>query len=441
MSLSALYIVPILGILILLHEFGHYWAAKRAGMRVEEFGIGIPPRLWGFKRGETLWSINAIPLGGFVKVLGEDGKEYSNQSMQSKTVGQRALFITAGSLMNFLTAFALIVLLIGVRGTVQNNVYVTNVQPGTPAEAAGWQAGDRFVVVAGHTVDGTGVVSSQAIKHAGEAMAVTLDRGGQLIETTVTPRENPPVGEGRTGIRFGAAARSTVHVSSIEPGSAAEAMGLRNGDVFVSVAGRPVTDFLVFRIQTILYAGKVMPFEVQRDGQLVSLQANVPAALADDSAKIGASIIENPNYNSVPFYRVPDTATRAYFHMIRNMGSGIISLVRGEQSLGSVAGPIGMGQLTAEVIKQSAEPLWVTLANIAFVLSLNLGLLNLLPLPALDGGRLVFILVEIARRGKRVAPEREGLVHVVGLFVLLTLMFVIAFVDVNRIFSGGSFIQ
>jgi regulator of sigma E protease len=440
-SLGALYIIPILGVLIILHELGHFWAAKRAGMRVEEFGIGIPPRLWGFRRGETLWSINAIPVGGFVKVLGEDGKEYSNESMQSKTVGQRALFITAGSIMNFLTALVLIVLLVGVRGTVDTNVYVTDVQPGTPAQAAGWQPGDRFVAIAGHDVDGSSVVASQTAKYAGEQMAVTLDRGGQLLQTTVEPRENPPAGEGRTGILLSSAVRAAVHVSAVDAGGAAEAMGLRAGDVLVSAAGRTVSDYLVFAIQAREHAGATMPIEVRRGGQLVTVQASVPAELAGNDAKFGATILEDPDYNNVPVYRVPDTAAHAYVNMIRNMGSGLISLVRGDQPLGSVAGPIGMGQLTSEVIKQSSEPLWVTLANIAFVLSLNLGLLNLLPLPALDGGRLAFIVVEIARRGKRVAPEREGLVHVVGLMVLLTLMFVIAFVDINRIFSGGSFIQ
>lgn len=441
MSLSALYIIPILAILIILHEIGHFLAAKRAGMRVEEFGIGIPPRVWGFQRGETLWSINAIPLGGFVKVLGEDGKEYSTESMQSKTVGQRALFITAGSLMNFLTAFVLILLLTGLQGTPETNVYVTDVQPGTPAQQAGWEPGDRFVSIAGREVTGAGVVSSQTAKFAGAQMPVTFDRNGQLIQSTIVPRENPPAGEGRTGIRLSTASRGTVTVTNVEQGQSAAAMGLQPGDVLVSIAGRPVTDFLVFAIQVRQNAGSTIPIEVRRDGQLVAIQGNVPAELASEDAKIGATIIEDAVFDRVPLLDVPGKATRRYLNTIRDMGSGIVSLIRGEQSLGSVAGPIGMGQLTSEVIKSSPEPLWVTLANIAFVLSLNLGILNLLPLPALDGGRLAFVIVEIARRGKRVAPEREGMVHFVGLVLLLSLMFAIAFVDVNRIISGASFLQ
>src|SRR5262245_16836086 len=116
-------------------------------MRVEEFGFGLPPRVWGFRRGPTLYSINLIPLGGFVRVLGEDGKSFSNESMQSKTIGQRALFFAGGSIMNFLTAFVLIAALVAFQGKSTDNVYVTEVVPGSPAEAAGWQPGDRFVAI------------------------------------------------------------------------------------------------------------------------------------------------------------------------------------------------------------------------------------------------------------------------------------------------------
>ncbi|HAX25244.1 MAG TPA: RIP metalloprotease RseP, partial [Chloroflexi bacterium] len=120
---------------------------------------------------------------------------------------------------------------------------------------------------------------------------------------------------------------------------------------------------------------------------------------------------------------------------------GLMSLVRGSTSLGDVAGPIGMGQLTSEIISRSAMPLWVTLTNLTIILSLNLALLNLLPLPALDGGRLLFVLIEVLRGGKRVPPEKEGVVHFVGLMLLLTAMFLIAFVDINRIISGSSFLE
>ena len=119
---------------------------------------------------------------------------------------------------------------------------------------------------------------------------------------------------------------------------------------------------------------------------------------------------------------------------------GLVGLVTGNTPLNQVAGPIGMGQITSEIISQSPLPLWVTLAQLTILLSLNLGVLNLLPLPALDGGRLLFVIVEVLRGGRRIAPEREGLVHFAGLVLLLGFMFVVAFFDVGRLLDGRSFL-
>jgi regulator of sigma E protease len=122
------------------------------------------------------------------------------------------------------------------------------------------------------------------------------------------------------------------------------------------------------------------------------------------------------------------------------MVGGVVDLVTGGVPLDQVAGPVGMGQLTSEIVSESALPLWVTLAQLSILLSLNLGVLNLLPLPALDGGRLLFVLVEVLRGGRRIAPEREGVVHFAGLVILLGFMFVIAFLDVGRLLDGESFL-
>jgi regulator of sigma E protease len=126
---DALYIIPILAILILIHEIGHFVSAKLVGIRVEEFGIGIPPRLFGFRRGDVLYSINLLPIGGFVRVLGEDGKSMSPDSMQAKGKLQRTLFFAAGSIMNLLLAFVLMIVLVGSQGENKNMTYIVNVSP------------------------------------------------------------------------------------------------------------------------------------------------------------------------------------------------------------------------------------------------------------------------------------------------------------------------
>jgi len=440
-DLNALFIIPILALLIFLHELGHFVTARRAGMRVEEFGFGLPPRVWGIKRGPTIYSINLIPLGGFVRVLGEDGKSASPESMQSKTIGQRALFFAGGSIMNFLTAFVLIAVLVAFQGKSTDNVYVTDVAANSPAVTAGWQPGDRFVSVEGKQVNSVDDVSGLTANYAGREMHVVLDRAGQLVDTTVVPRKDPPPGEGRTGIHLGSASIATVKLVSVKETGAAYAAGLRKSDELVSVAGRPVTDAMMFEIQVQQHAGQSLPITVQRNGHPVSIELQVPTTSSGESDSVGLVLIQGVKFHNVGLLAIPGESVHEYVDTIHNMGRGLVSLVRGQTPFSDVAGPIGMGQLTSEVIKESSLPLWVTLVNIGFILSLNLGILNLLPLPALDGGRLAFIVVEIVRRGKRVAPEKEGLVHLVGFAILLTLMFVIAFVDISRIFSGTSLIE
>ncbi len=439
--LNALFIIPILAILIFLHELGHFVMARRAGVRVEEFGFGLPPRIWGVKRGDTIYSINALPIGGFVRVLGEDGKSSATDSMQSKTAGQRASFLAAGSIMNFLTAFVIVAILVVFQGRPEENVYVVEVMEDTPAAEAGWQAGDQFVRIAGEDVERMNDILDLTVEHAGEPMEVVVERNGQLIETTVVPREDPPDNEGRTGIRMSAFRVAHIEVTEVPDGSAAAAAGLREGDIITAVDGEPVTDFFTYWHAVQQNEGESVTLTVQRDGETMTLPVQVPAEVPELGEPLGEKVTQDVRFERVPVTQMPAETLRVFFDSIARMGEGLVSLIRGETPFGDIAGPIGMGQLTAEVIEQSSLPLWVTLANLTFILSLNLGLLNLLPLPALDGGRLLFVAVEIARRGKRVAPEKEGVVHFVGLVLLLTAMFVIAFLDIDRIISGNSFLD
>lgn len=439
--LYALLIVPILGILILIHEFGHYWAARRAGIRVEEFGIGIPPRVWGRKRGDTIWSINAIPMGGFVKVAGEDGKDLTPESMHAKTAGQRALFITAGVIFNLITAVLLVAALVMFQGEPRLNTYISEVLPGSPAATAGWQPGDRFVTYNGHEVNSAREVRDLSERYEGQTFPVVIERAGQLLTTTVTPRVNPPADQGRTGIRLGDSPIAALRVDAVPPDSVAAAAGIQAGDIITSVNGNQVTDYLSYSIPVREAAGQTISLGILRAGQALTLEVAVPTNLPEDTEPLAADLVQDVKFWKVAWYQVPVETVRQFFSAMGMMFSGLKSLITGETPLSDVAGPIGMGQLTSEVIRQSSMPLWVTLVNIGFFLSLNLAILNLLPLPALDGGRLVFVILEVLRRGKKVAPEKEGMVHFVGLVVLLALMFVVAFVDIDRIISGNSLLE
>jgi regulator of sigma E protease len=438
---TALYIIPILAILILAHEAGHFLTARLVGIKVEEFGIGFPPRLFGFRRGGVLYSINLIPIGGFVRVLGEDGKSFAPDSMQAKPRLQRALFISAGSLMNFLLAILLSMVLIGAQGITTTNVYIAGVEPNSPAQQAGWETGDRIVEVAGKPLTSAAGILGVTRNYAGRPMPVTMIRDGQLIHTEVTPRKDPPAGQGPTGSQVVGAPPATITVSSIDPGSNAEKAGLQTGDVLVRIGREPIVDGSAYALELRKNAGQTVPVTVDRGGQEVTVELAVPAAAADATrGTTGVTMHEAIRYQSVPWWQILPRGLADTGNIIKQMFQGLSMLIRGDAPLSGVAGPIGMGQLTSEVLATSAAPVWATLANIMILLSLNLAILNLLPIPALDGGRLLFVIIEFIR-GKRVAPEKESLVHLVGLAILLAFMFVVAFVDIDRLASGQSFLH
>jgi len=440
---NGLYIIPILAFLILMHELGHFVTARMCGVKVEEFGIGIPPRLWGFTRKGVLWSINAIPFGGFVRVKGEDGKNMDPDSMNAQPPHERAFFLAAGSAMNIFVAIVLMILVIGVQGVPHSRTYIAAVNPGSPAAKAGWQAGDRIARIDGNKVEDTEEIVNATRSHAGNPVTVTIERRGNFIDTTLTPRKNPPKGEGAVGVQLSNRTEGTLWVEAVAPNSAAAQAGLQPGDRIVSVNERPVTDTYVAQTELERYAGMTAPITFERNGEIFSTEIAVaePATGQDIFNAVGLTSLRfKPVYEKVSPIAVIPRGFQESYRMTKQMLLGIRELFRSPEQLHNVAGPIGMGQLTSEIIQESTLPTWIVLAQITMVLSLNLAILNLLPLPALDGGRLFFVVIEVLRGGRKIAPEKEGIVHFAGLVLLLGLMFVIAFADVNRIWDGRSFL-
>jgi regulator of sigma E protease len=438
---DALYIIPILAILILIHEIGHFVSAKLVGIRVEEFGIGIPPRIAGFRRGGVLYSINWLPIGGFVRVLGEDGKSLSPDSMIAKGKLARTFFFAAGSIMNLLLAFVLMIVLVGAQGENKNLTYIVGVSNGSPAAQAGWVQGDRVLEVDGKKITGVQQLIDTVNSSNGPVNFV-VQRGDETINSTITPRSNPPVGQGKIGISLDEALQAKIHVSGVDANSPAAAAGIKAGDEITSINGRPIDNAVSYRYTFLNNAGKTVPVIVERDGKPVTLQFAVPV-LGDTQSELRLGVNATQDFVMYPvaWWKVVPEGIKQTFTTIDQMFHGIALLVRGDVPVQGIAGPIGMGQLTSEVIKASDAPVLATLTNITILLSLNLAILNLLPIPALDGGRLLFVLIETLRGGKKVPPEKEGVVHFVGLVILLAFMLVVAFADINRIVSGQSFLK
>ncbi len=520
-----LLIIPILAFLVLAHEFGHFFAARSVGVDVEEFGLGIPPRAKGWRRNGVLWSLNWIPFGGFVRVKGEDGSDMSPGSMNSKGPLQRAFFLIAGSMMNFLVAIILSILIVAFQGVpdTTSNIYVASVADGSPAQGADWQPGDSVYAINGDVITSTSQLQAAMREHVGEEVSVTVRRGDQLIETTVVPRESPPVGQGATGIEIQEGVRSTLKVTDVEPGSIADVSGWQSGDRILSINGitleseaqarnlllggkgtdlavvlerdgqqiestitmpvpavvltqvdpggpaagamfypgdqvvaidgQPVTDAQSLVDLLAAGAGTIVNVDIVREGRDLAIALDVPPAAEGVSvieaigvngrvdspyAALGVDGIVARNFESVPASQVIPEGFAQFWDITSGTFAGLRDMVTQGVDRDQLVGPVGMGQMTSELLTHSAMPPWVTLATIAVVISVGLGVLNLLPLPALDGGRLLFVLIEVLRGGRRISPEKEGLVHLAGMVILLGVMFVVAFGDVSRLLDGRS---
>ncbi len=345
MTLTALIGIAVISIIVFTHEVGHFISAKLSGVKVEEFGMGFPPRLVSFQRGETRYSINAIPFGGFNKLSGEEDPDVPG-SLAGKSKGIRLLVLSAGSLMNILLALMLFsaIYLFPIPAAT-GHVEVMAIAPDSPAAFAGIETGDIILSVNAQPVD-----SSDSLQ---QLITDNLDKETTLLiqspesaarEVRLIPRSEPPKDEGAVGIA----------------------------------------------IRTV---------------------------------------------KRYPFWQAIPLGATALFNAVIMWGSGLVSMFSGEVS-GSFMGPVGLVQLTGEVAAFGMLPL----INLAANISLIIGIMNLFPLPAVDGGRITFLFLEWIRRGKRISPKTEGVVHLVGLGLLMLFLVAITFQDITRIISGERFI-
>jgi regulator of sigma E protease len=343
--LNYLVIVPILGFLMIAHEFGHFIVAKKSGIVVEEFAIGFPPRLFSFKHDGVHYSLNLIPLGAYVKMLGEeDPSAPGSFASQKKRI--RALVLAAGSGMNFLVAVLAFALAYGIGVPEGSRLAILEVVPGTPGDVSGFRQGDVLLQVNGQAVASTEEFRSIIAKQEGRATDVVVERGGQQMTLTTSPRVNPPPDQGAVGIKIGA-----------ERGGAPVPHG-------------PIESLAFGFRQTMLLMSMTLAAPIMLLQGLVSPEAVRPIGL--------------PGMTQVAAGAAEATVRSGFLYPI----------------------------------------LFITGA-----FSAGLSVANMLPLPALDGGRLAFVAVE-AIRGRRVSPEREGLIHVVGMAALIALMVFISIHDV-----------
>jgi regulator of sigma E protease len=427
------WVVILLGIMILVHEAGHFWAALSVGIRVETFSIGFGPRLFGFRRGSTDFRISAIPFGGYVRMLGDqpgDENAASPDSFQSKARWQRAIVIIAGPFMNVLLAIALVtgLYMYGFpKEAPSPDAVISSVAPGSAAAIAGLQPGDRIVQLGDKRNPNWQDVTTEETLNANHSLPVLVKRKGQDLRLTVTPRMDPKDGVGVAGWR------GDVQVNEVAKGSPAEAAGLRAGDLFINVNGQPVESVLTVQQAITRSGGKPVELELMRNNQLQKLTIT---PVANNSPKlpwrIGITFRLPIQVVKLPFAEALGESLRFNRQNATMIFEVLRSIVVHRVSPKALAGPIGIAQMSNEAAQEGPSSFIALMA----IVSLNLAIFNLLPIPILDGGTLLLLLIEMLLQREVSLQVKETVFKLGFVFLMMVVVFVI-YNDISRILTRG----
>lgn len=425
--------IIILSIIVIIHEFGHFILARANGVAVSEFALGLGPTILKTKKKGTIFSLKLLPFGGACIMAGEDGNEDGISELDkdtlfaSKSVWARISIIAAGPVFNFLLAFIMAVFIIGSIGYDPCVLY--SVAEGSVAREAGLEAGDVIKSVNGKKIHFYKEYSLYYQLHMGKSMEITYERDGEKYTTTVVP-EYIEEDVYQLGVYLG----ENAVISQLTTDGAAALAGFRTNDMITSVNGTKIstTDEAIAAIRGC--GGGQINVTVLRDGEYVDISvtpvlahnAYYQTGMTFSAARIKVNPVQTLKYGC---FEVK--------YWISTVFESLKMLVTGKVSKDDVAGPVGIVSAISNVVEQSKPDgifyVILNLANWMVMISANLGVMNLLPIPALDGGRLLFLLIE-AVRGKPIDQKKEGMVHLVGMALLMLLMFFILFNDISKLF-------
>jgi regulator of sigma E protease len=440
------YVLPflaILTILVFVHEMGHYYVARRAGVKVEAFSIGFGPEIFGwYDKHGTRWRFACVPLGGYVKMFGEtertvaeDGSERPLSagekavSFQHKKLRQRAAIVFAGPFVNYVFAVIVLGILFAVAGQAFSPSMIGPVVPGSPAEKAGLKTGDKIVQVAGRNVERFEEVMQAVGLRPGQRVPIVIERDGERrgldvdvgVRMITDKRGNQtPFGD------LGAGPFVSPIVGRVVANSAAEEAGLQPGDVFVRIKGQPVETFA--DVQKVVMANAEVPLQVivRRDGAEVALTVTPKMLLSRDkdsdgnAKKIGGVIGVSPKAAFRKQHGVAEAfvqAVRETYGLTIATFTAVGQMITGTRSTRDLSGPLRIAEISGDMAQLGLyQYVWFL-----GVLSLSLCIINLLPVPMLDGGHLLFYGFE-ALRGKPLGQRAQEYGFRIGLALVITLM-------------------
>jgi regulator of sigma E protease len=432
----------IMTVLVFVHEMGHFLIARRCGVRVETFSIGFGPEIYGWtgKKSGTRWRISALPLGGYVKFFGDADAassptdqtkltpEERSVSFHAKSVWQRMAIVAGGPVANLLFAFLALIVLFMIVGRSFTPAVIGVLEPNGPAAVAGLQANDRIVAADGRRIDSFEDVLQTAQMNPGISIPVTVQRGERRIDVTVKPAVRDFVDRFGNSHRLGELGISSLNalpiIGSIEPGTPADKAGLKAGDRILSADEKDIPSFPVLREVIVASPEKSLALVVERDGQplrLTATPARVSTKAADGTTReIGQlgfkNAVVSEHQRLGPISAVQHAGEQVVF-MTQTIFTVIKQIVLGLRPANEIGGPLRIAKVSGE----ASQIGWEAVVMLVIGLSVTLGVFNLLPVPMLDGGHLVFYLFE-AVRGRPLSLRTQEYALRFGLFLVLCLV-------------------
>ena len=437
---SVFWFMILIGVMILIHELGHFWAARFFDVHVETFSFGFGPRLFGFRRGETDYRVSAVFfLGGFVKMAGElPGDESSNdpRGFLAKPRWQRLIIVLAGPLMNVVLAVGLLTGLYMVKYQkvvdADSGAVIGAVAPNTPAARAGLQEGDRIVKLGKQHNPTWDDIILKEIESASRPMDLTILRNGKELPATVTPVLDDRSGVGSAGW----SEKGEVQLGPVTAGMPASKVGLQQGDLIVSAGGHPIHATVRFHEVIRGSGGKPVEIDFERNSKPMQVTVNPVWSTADGQPRWVIGAFVEPKLNIVTTrLSLPAAVQVSVQENVR--GAGLIfrfleGIIERRISAKSLTGPVGIAQMSGQAAKQGPSAFIMLMSMV----SLNLAVINLMPLPILDGGGVVMLFIEMVMRRDMSMPVKEAVFKVGFVFIMMLVAFVL-YNDITKILPAG----
>ena len=418
----------VFSVIILFHELGHFLLAKRNNIAVTEFSLGMGPRLLSTEKGGTRYSLKLFPIGGSCMMVGEDDDDNTEGSFNNASVWARISVVAAGPIFNFILAFVFAMIITSVVG--YDPAKVLQVTEGSPAAEAGLQEGDVITEFQGRHISIGRDLDSYMNLHGlqDEEISLTYKRDGKKYDITYTADS-----EKRYMLGFYYMTEGEPQITQVMIGSSMAEAGVMPGDIIREINGVAVAD--AKELQEYLSGhpldGSEVTLGMERDGKVETIVATPQMTKTVDSGFVYNIYREKTNFLGVMKYSAVEV-----LYWISSTIESLMMFVKGQFSVNDLSGPVGIidviGDSYEEAKEEGAVMVWMQMLYWAILLSANLGVMNLLPIPALDGGRLVFLLIEAVRK-KRLNPNVEGMIHFAGFMLLMLLMVFVMFNDFRRL--------